>query len=380
MMEDRIVIIGVGQIPVKEHWDIGIRSLGSRAVRAALADCGLQMADGLFVGNAFSPILSHQSNLAPLIADASGMTGAEAYGYEAGGAGGGAAFRAAVLAVRSGFLDTAVALGVEKITDNTGSMANATQDLMLNYEYETMMGMTIPSGAALMARRYQVEYGLTDRDIFDCMSLNAYNQACGNPNALYHIRLDDTKLQNQPLSNAPLGMYDCSALSDGAAAAVITRESLIPDGLSHEPITVLGSANAIESLSLHDRHNLLRYRSSEASAAKAFRQADFNISDIDIWELWDAFAIDGILSRESIGLAPSGEGWKPDGRYYSTMGGCLGRGNPLSASGMYQIAEAVLQLQNRAGACQVENARTAFTQCIGGLGATAVTHILSRLD
>lgn len=376
MADEGIFIIGVGQVPVREQWDISLRTLGSRAVRAALKDCGLKKADALYVGNTFGPNLSHQTNLAALLADESGLTGAEAFAFEAAGAGGGAAFRAAYLAVKSGFADIAVALGVEIITDNTGSMAAETRDLMLNYEYETMMGMTLPSGAALLARRYQVVHEL-DRDVFDCMSLNAYNQACGNPNALYHIRLDSEKLQKQPLSDAPLGMYDCSALSDGAAAVVITRESLIPANLQHKPIRILASASAIDSLSLHDRHNLLRYEAAAVSAEKAFRRADFNVSDIDIWELWDAYAIDGILSREAIGLAPSGEGWRPDGRYYSTMGGCLGRGNPLGASGMYQIAEASTQLRGEAGACQVPNCRTAFTQCIGGLGGTAVTHILS---
>ena len=311
-----------------------------------------------------------------MIADEAGLTGAEASTLEAAGASGGAAVRAAYLAVRSGFVDTAVALGIEKITENTGTKAAQTQDLTLNYEYETMAGMTIPSGAALLARRYMVEFGL-DRDVLDCMSLNAYNQACGNPNAFYHIRLDQEKLSKQSLSNAPLGMYDCAALADGAAALVITRADKLPAGFSHVPVRIIGSANAIAPLSLHDRKNLLHYGSCAASAEKAFRQANIPPDAVDIWELWDAFSIDAILTREAIGLAPSGEGWKPDGRYYSSMGGCLGRGNPLGASGAYQVAEAALQIRGEAGRCQIDKVRTAFTQCTGGLGGTAVTHLLS---
>jgi len=371
-----IVIAGVGMMPVGEHWDISLRTLGARAVRAAVADSGGMQPQGLFVGNAFASILSHQTNLVALIADASGLEGVEACSFEAGGASGGAAVRAAYLAVKSGFLDCAAALGIEKITENTGTKAAQTQDLLLNYEYETMSGMTIPSGAALLARRYMVEHGL-DRNVLDCMSINSYSQACGNPNAFYHLRLNEEKLLKQSLTNSPLGMYDCSALADGAAAVVITRRDKLPENFNHIPVRIIGSANAIAPLSLHDRRNLLHYGSCAASAEKAFKHADIPQSEVDIWEIWDAFSIDAILSREAIGLAPSGEGWKADGRYYASMGGCLGRGNPLGASGTYQVAEAALQIRGEAGKCQIGDVRTAFIQCVGGLGGTAVTHLLS---
>ena len=374
---DDVIIAGIGLYPVGEHWDISLRTMGARAVRDALADCGGLVPQGLFVGNAFASILTHQTNLAALIADECGLSGVEACSFEAAGASGGAAVRAAYLAVKSGFVDCAIALGIEKITENTGTKAAQTQDLTLNYEYETMAGMSIPSGAALLARRYLVEHGL-DRDVLDCMSINSYSQACGNPNAFYHLRLNEEKLQKQPLANAPLGMFDCAALADGAAALVITRRDKLPENFSHLPVRIIGSANAIAPLSLHDRRNLLHYGACAASAEKAFKHADIPQSDVDIWEVWDAFSIDAILTREAIGLAPSGEGWKPDGRYYSSMGGCLGRGNPLGASGAYQVAEAALQIRGEARACQVENVQTAFVQCVGGLGGTAVTHILQR--
>lgn len=374
---NNIVIAGIGLYPVGEHWDISLRTMGSRAIRAAISDSCGSKPQALFVGNAFAAILTHQTNLAAVIADASGISGVECSSFEAGGASGGAAVRAAYLAVKSGFLDCAIALGIEKITENTGTKASQVQDLMLNYEYETMSGMTIPSGAALLARRYMVEHEL-ERNVLDCMSINSYSQACGNPNAFYHLRLNEEKLGKQALSNSPLGMYDCSALADGAAAILITREDKLPEKYDHIPVKIIGSANAIAPLSLHDRRNLLHYGSCSSSAEKAFKHADIAQSEVDIWEIWDAFSIDAILTREAIGLAPSGEGWKPDGRYYASMGGCLGRGNPLGASGAYQVAEAALQIRGEAGKCQIEDVRTAFVQCIGGLGGTAVTHLLSR--
>ncbi len=375
-ISDGIIIAGIGLVPVGEHWDISLRKMGARAVRAAIADSGGLRPEGIFVGNAFASILTHQTNLAALIADEADLSGVEACSFEAAGASGGAAVRAAYLAVKSGLLNTALALGVEKITENTGTKAAQTQNLALNYEYETMAGMSVPSGAALLARRYLVEHGL-ERDVLDCMSLNGYNQACGNPNALYHLPLNEEKVKKQSISNAPLGMFDCGALSDGAAALLITRSDNLPAFPSHLPVKIIGSANAIAPLSLHDRRNLLHYGSCAASAEKAFKRADISLNKIDIWEIWDAFSIDAILTREAIGLAPSGEGWKADGRYYSSMGGCLGRGNPLGASGAYQIAEAALQIRGEAGKCQIKGVRTAFVQCVGGLGGTAVTHLLT---
>ena len=375
--DGEIVIAGIGLIPAGEHWDMMLRTMGAEAVRAAVADSGGLKPQGLFVGNAFASILTHQTNLAALIAESSGLAGVEACSFEAGGASGGAAVRAAYLAVKSGMLDCAAALGIEKITENTGTKASQTQDLLLNYEYETMAGMTIPSGAALLSRRYLVEHGL-ERDVLDCMSINSYSQACGNPYAFYHLHLDESKLKNQAMTNTPLGMFDCSALCDGAAAVVITRRDKLSENFNHIPVKIIGSANAIAPLSLHDRRNLLHYGACAASAEKAFKHAGIPQNEVDIWEVWDAFSIDAILSREAIGLAPSGEGWKGDGRYYATMGGCLGRGNPLGASGAYQIAEAALQIRGEAGKCQIQDVRTAFTQCIGGLGGTAVTHLLSR--
>lgn len=373
---DDIVIAGIGMLPVAENWDISLRSMGAQAVLAAIRDSGGMKPQGLFLGNALASILTHQTNLAALIADAANLTGIEACSFEAAGASGGAAVRAAYLAVKSGLLNCAMALGIEKITENTGTKANQTQDLMLNYEYETMSGMTIPSGAALIARRYMIEHGL-ERDVLDCMAINSYSQACGNPYALYHLRLNEEKLKTQPLSNAPLGMFDCSALSDGAAAVLIARRDALPFDFDHKPVRIIGSGNAIAPLSLHDRRNLLHYGACAASAEKAFKHANISLNEVDLWEMWDAFSIDTILAKEAIGLSPSGEGWKGDGRYYSSMGGCLGRGNPLGASGAYQIAEAALQIRGEAGKCQIENVRTAFVQCVGGLGGTAVTHLLS---
>lgn len=363
-------------MPVGEHWTQTLRSLGAGAVCGAIGDCGRLSPQALYIGSTFAPILSHQTNLGPLIAESCGLEGIETFTVEAAGASGAAAFRAAYMAVSSGFCDAALALGLEKVTDNTGSKATETQDLMLNYEYETTAGLTLTAGAALLSQRYLTEFGL-DRGVLDCFSLSAYGQACGNPNALYHLRLNDEKLKGQTLSAPPLGMYDCAALADGAAALLLTREDRLPKSYNHIPVRILGSSCATAPLSLHDRLNLLDYEACAESAARVFHTSQVGWDQIDLWELWDAFSIDAILAKEAIGLTRRGEGWTADGRFSCCMGGNLGRGNPLGASSAYQLAEAALQLRGEAGGCQINGAQTAFVQAVGGLGATAISHILS---
>ncbi len=365
-------------LPVGEHWDTSIRTLGAKAVRLALADSGNLNPDAIYIGNGLANILSHQANLGALISEQSGYPGIESCTFEAAGASGAAAFRAACMAVQSGYVEVAVTLGVEKIAECDGTTASAAQDLMLNYEFEGSFGLTAAAQAALLAQRYISEYGL-QKNIFQNISLQAYNHACGNPNAMFRQGLSEGTYQKQAVKNDPLRLYDIASLADGAAALVVTREELVPSECREKVIRVLGSANAIAPLSLHDRRQMLQYSAATQSAATALRKAGMSLEDIDLFELWDAYGIDTALSLEAIGIAQPGKGWQTNKLQLSSMGGCLGRGNPLGASSAYQLVETVLQLRGEAGACQVDKLpKTALVQALGGLGSTAVTHILGQ--
>ncbi len=371
---NNIVIAGVGMLPVGRHWELSLRRLAAAAVRAALADAGGLRPDAIYIGNSLAGVLSHQANLGALVTDEAGFTGIESCTFEAAGASGAAAFRAACQAVGSGFVDVAVALGVEKVTEGDDTSALSAQDLMLNYEFEGAAGLTAAGQAALLARRYLLEYGLDD-GIFREIVLHAYTRAAGNPNAMFRQGLTADVYKEERIENAPLGWYDIASLADGAAALVVTREDLVPDPVRSRRIRVLGTANAIAPLSLHDRKQLLHYSAAEQSAATALRKAGLSLRDVDLFELWDATVIDAALSAEAIGLVQSGKGWTADS--FGSLGGCLGRGNPLGASSAYQLAETVLQLRGEAGGCQVhDNPKIALVQALGGLGATAVTHVL----
>src|SRR5512142_1547665 len=120
-----IAIIGIGQTPVGEHWEKSLRELAGEAVFAALADAQRETADGLFVGNMMSGILNRQENLGTLIADWVGLRGIEAFKVEAACGSGAGALRLALMAVSSGEMDCAIAMGVEKMSETKGSETTA---------------------------------------------------------------------------------------------------------------------------------------------------------------------------------------------------------------------------------------------------------------
>lgn len=367
--KEQAVVIGTGILPVREAWGTSLRELGSRVVRMAIRDAGNPVPDALYIGNAYANVLSHQANLGALISENSGFSGIESYSLEAAGASGAAAFRSACLAVQSGFVDVAVAAGIEKFTETTGSEGETTASLTLNYEYESSQGMTLLSQAALVAQRYLSHWEL-DRGIFESAVLSAYRNAQDNPNAMFH-GLDENRYRNQGMTANPLGVYDSAFLADGAAAAVIVRESTA-SRLGIVPLAkVIGSAAAVDPLSLHDRHDLLAWDAARKSTLAALRQASLTLDAIDSIEAWDGHVIELILALEAMGLLNPGEGWRTPPKPVNITGGCLGRGNPVGASGMYQIVEMVNCLRNH------PSGENALVQAVGGCGSTVITHILS---
>lgn len=364
------VIIGAGRIRVGEYWDRSIVSLASEAVRLALRDAGDPPADAIYIGNAYATILSRQANLGALVPEAVGHPHLESTTFEAAGASGAAALRAAFLAVESGWIKTAVAVGVEKITDVVGSKAADAANLTLNYEYESSQGLTVESQAALIARRYLETYA-HPRDIFRALAQRACENAAMNPYARPRGSLRPDVYDRQAIPLPPLGMFDLAQLGDGAAAVVVTREDCVPPDVSTPPIRILASANATAQISIHDRPQLLTYTAAAQSAERALNQANIRLKKIDAFELDDKTAIDLILSLEAIGLSHLGQGWRADWIPLNHGGGNSGRGYPTGAAGIYQVIEAIDWLRTQ------EPARTVFVQALGGRAATAISHVLA---
>lgn len=382
-----VSIIGVGQTDVREHWETSIRHLAWYAIEAALDDAHVNDIDAIYVGNMLAGQLSNQNHLGALVADFAGLRGAEAMTVEAADASGGAALRQGILAVQSGLIDTALVVGVEKVTDETGSPILAALATALDADYEVIHGQTLSGAAALLMRRYLHAYGLQLAD-FAGFSVNAHANAAGNPRAMYRNRLKPEGFAAAPMVADPVSLFDEAPAGDGAAAVLLTRADRAGDMVA-QPVRVAASALATDALALHDRRDLLWLPAAEQSAKRALAAAGMSPDDIDVFELHDSFTVMAALSLEAAGFAERGKGWelardgqiRRDGRIpISTFGGLKARGNPVGATGIYQIVELVQQLRGKAGDCQVPGARVGMAQNLGGTGATAVTHILEMTN
>ncbi|HFQ92617.1 MAG TPA: thiolase domain-containing protein, partial [Anaerolineae bacterium] len=213
-------------------------------------------------------------------------------------------------------------------------------------------------------------------------ALNAHANGAKNPNAMFRQPISMETYDNGRIVSDPISLFDASPIGDGAAALL-----LVPAEKAPQAVRVIGSASATDTLAVHDREDPLWLKASELSVKRAYAQAGMEPADIDLFELHDAFTVMAALSLEACGFAERGEGVRlalegeilPDGRIpISSMGGLKARGHPVGATGLYQIAEAALQLQGRAGQAQIDGVNVAMTQNIGGSGATIVTHILRK--
>ncbi len=383
-----IVIAGIGQTQAGEHWDLSLRELAYTAIKSARLDSGGLKPQALFVGNMLSLNLSNQAHLGALLAEYSGLTGIEAVTVEAAGASGGAALRQASIAIASGMVDVAVAVGVEKFTDKVGPDVEAAVSTATDSDYEAMQGLTSTAQAALIMQRYMYE-NKVPADGFAGFALTAHANGANNPMAMFRKAIKPEAYARAEMVSEPVNMFDAAPNADGAAAVILTRRDLLPKEFSHPLVRIAGSGNSSDTLALHDRQDMLFFQSAQIATQQALKKAGITLEQVDFFEYHDAFSIYAALSLEAAGFAEKGQGWKlaADGSISlkgkipcATMGGLKARGFTGGASGIYQAVEAALQLRGSAGANQIPGARYGLIQALGGPGSTAVSHILERIS
>jgi acetyl-CoA C-acetyltransferase len=383
-----VLIAGIGQTPVGEHWDTSLRELAYQAIEAAQQDAGGLRPQALFVGNMLAPTLSGQTHLGALLADFAGLTGIEASVVEAAGASGGAALRQAYMAVLAGNVDVALVVGVEKFTDMIGASTEAALAITTDSDFEAIQGLTPTAQSALLMRRYMHEFEVP-REAFGVFPITAHANGAHNPNAMFRKAINLETYNRAGVVSDPLNLFDVAPQADGAAAVILTRQELLPPNFPHALVRITGSSLATDTLALHDRPDPLVFYAARLATERACRQAGILPTDVDLFELYDGSSILAVLSLEAAGFAERGSGWKlaQEGAIdlngslpITTLGGLKARGNPGGATGVYQVVEAVLQLRGEAGANQVANARRAMVQALGGPASSAVTHILESLN
>jgi len=385
----KVAILGIGQTAVDEQWDRSLREIAGEAAFAALKDAGVESAEGLYVGNMLSPLVDGQNQLGTFVADWVGMWHQEAVKIESACGSGAAAFRAALMAVAAGDIESALVVGVEKMTDKAGHDVTAALATAADADYEVEQGISFVGLNALIMRRYMHEFGWKHAD-FAPFSINAHANAAHNPFARLHEPITVQQFEKSSMVSTPINLLDASPIGDGAAATVIVPADMvgaryIAPRAGRPGVVVAGSAAATDTIAVHSRKDPLFLDAAYESSRRAYGQAGVGPGDIDVFELHDAFSIMSALSLEACGFAGRGEGVRLGleneiglrGRVpICTRGGLKARGHPVGATGMYQIVEVVQQLRGECGPTQLDGAKIGMAQNIGGSGASVLTHIL----
>jgi len=380
----KVAILGIGQTKVDEHWDLSLREIGGNAAFAAMQDAGMDKVDALFIGNMLSPMVSGQNQLGTFFSDWIGLWGQESVKVEAACASGAAALRTGLMAVASGEIDSALVVGVEKMTDKAGHDVTSALATAADADYEVEQGISFVGINALVMRRYMYEFGWKHED-FAPFSINAHANAMHNPFARLQQRITIEQFEKSSMVSTPINLLDASPIGDGGAAVIIVPAEKVASVKGRPRVVVAGSASATDSIAVHSRKDPMFLSAAYESSKRAYEMAGITRDDIDVFELHDAFSIMAALSLEACGFAERGKGVRlglddeisPKGRVpVCTRGGLKARGHPVGATGMYQVVEVVQQLRSECGETQVDGAKIGMAQNIGGSGATIVTHIL----
>lgn len=380
-----VYLAGVGATPVAEHYARTLTDLAIEALRGALAESGIAPSQigALYVANALGDTLAGQGHLGAAIATAAGLEGVEALRVEAAGASGGVALRQAMLAIATGVHQAVAVIGAEKVTDKLDGAVEAALALGSDGDWEAAHGVTLTGQWAMLMRRYMHDFGYA-ADAFAPFAVNAHANAAGNRGALYRFPISVDKFRKAGQVASPINMLDSATLADGAAALVLVNEESV-HRVRGRRVRLAGSGVATDQLALHARRDPLWLSAVTRSTAAALASAGVSHTAIDVLELTDPHGICAALALEAAGFLDRGAapsyaadgGITPSGATpLATGGGYKARGDVGGASGVFQVVELVRQLRGEGGPAQVAGPRVALAQSLGGIGATAATHIL----
>jgi acetyl-CoA C-acetyltransferase len=371
-----------------ELWQTSLRSLWAEAALAALDDAGIDSVDLITIGCMSSGLFTGQEHLASLLADELGMAGVPASRVESACASGGLAVRAGFAEVAAGLADTVLVTGVEKMTDVDGADATYALGTAADAECEGFHGVTFPGLYAMLARIHMRKYGTTREQLAQVAVKNHANGLL-NPHAQYHLKIGVEDVLKSTAVADPLNLFDCSPVTDGAAALVLTTAERAKEIAGDKPVVVIrGSGMATDTVTLANRAEPAELGAVRLAGERAYAMAGKQPADIHLVEVHDCFTIAEIMATEALGFFPPGGGGPAvekgltaiGGRIpVNTSGGLKSKGHPVGATGVAQVLEIVSQLRGEAGQRQVEGARVGMTQNMGGSGGSSVVHILEVL-
>lgn len=369
-MNTPVFIIGSGQTTFGEHWDTSIRDLMEDAMSAAIkdADCtGLDI-DTIVVANMLGEVASDQAHLGAL---ASSLLPHHppALRAEAACASGAVALHTACALLESGKAETVMVVGTEKMTDVSPGAISAALMGAADAEKDAPSGLTFPGIFGLIATRYMHEYNLS-RERLNHVSALHHKNAVKNPFAQFRREIPAEAISASPKVADPLCMLDCSPISDGAAAVILSTSA--SKGRS---IQIIASQLATDTLSITERPTLTSFAATKDAMAAALEEAEIESEQINHLELHDCFSIAALIALEDMGFANPGNGIslyeKQSDMTINASGGLKACGHPVAATGIKQVIDIKKQLLS-------SGSQYGLAHNFGGAGATCGIHILAH--
>ncbi len=382
-----VSIAGIGETTFGKYPERTLHQMISEAGHAAMDDAGItpDQVEAVFVGNFNAQTLSNQGHLGPLVAETLRLGPVPTMRTEGACASGSLALLQGIRAFRAGEHEIVLVGGVEKMThrstpDVTSAIASA-----MDVELEAVHGLTFPGSFAMIANRYFHEYRDVRREMA-MVAVQSHENALLNPHAQLRKRIDVQKVLDAPLIADPLGLFDCSLVSDGAAFLVLTTPE-IADRLRPERrrVDVVGTGHAGDHLTLPAKQTMTSFVATRNAAANAYAMAGIQASDVQFAEVHDCFTITQVINTEDLGFFEHGKGADAvaegltarDGRIpVNASGGLKAKGHPIGATGVGQVVEIVTQIRGEAGERQLDRHDIGLAHNLGGTAATCVVTVL----
>jgi len=321
----------------------------------------------------------------PAVTEHVGLQGASCTRVENACAASGSAFRQAVLAVRAGAADLALAGGVEVMNDMSDDRTRYWLGVSGETAYERMAGTTFAGVYAHIADAHMAEYGTT-RDQLSRVAVKNHANGANNPDAHLDFEVSQEDAMNATTVADPLNLYDCCPTTDGASVAFLASRE-VAEALTERPVRVAGTGQASSPVGLYQRPSLTAIPATEEAAAEAYDDAGVEAAEIDFAEVHDCFSIAELVAYEDLGFCEKGEAGAyvergatdPDGeRPVNLSGGLKSKGHPIGATGTGQVAEMYKQLRGEAGERQVDGLECGLTHNVGGSGGAVAVHVFQE--
>lgn len=389
-IRDKVAILGMGCSKFGERWDTGTEGLLSEAFEEALADAGIERSqiDAAWYGSCMDNV--NVGNSAIPASTALRLDGIPVSRMENMCATGTEALRGAAYAVASGAVDIALAIGAEKLKDTGYGGLPSPYKGTLN-DLWLPLG-SAPAGFAQLAGGYRTRYGTSKEDLKRAIahvSWKSHQNGVNSPKAHFRKAVEMEAILNAPMIADPLGLYDCSGVSDGSACAIVTTPEIARALGKKDLVTIkaiqLAISSGVETTTSGWDGSYVR--NTRTAARKAYAEA--GITDprkqLSLTEVHDCFSITELVTMEDLFLSEDGDAVKDIlNGFYDADGGlpcqidgglkCFG--HPIAASGLRMAYENYLQLLGRAGPRQLKNPTMGLTHNLGGvpyLGIAAIS-------